>query len=201
MKQKKIYLVRHGKTELEDKQRRYIGQIDLPLSKDGVIQAQALGRYLSRLEIDGIFCSDLARSMDTARQISSELCLNPQARTDLREIYLGEWEGLKLSEVKRLYPKEFEARGSDIGYFRPPGGESFADCSIRILAAFHEIIQLPFDNMVIVGHAGINRLLICHILGMPLSNLFRIPQDYACLNIIMAGDSGYRLKLINSSIY
>ncbi|MBS3976691.1 MAG: histidine phosphatase family protein [Syntrophomonadaceae bacterium] len=199
MEQKLIYLVRHGKIELEDDHRRYIGQIDPPLCKEGKEQARSLGDRLNRVKIEGVFCSDLSRSVDTAREIAVRHGLISQERADLREISLGRWEGLKFAEVARCYPKEFKERGADIGYFRPPGGESFADCSGRVVAAFHEIVQSPFNSVAIVGHAGINRLIICHILGLPLANLFRISQDYACLNIIMAGDFGFRLKLLNQT--
>lgn len=199
MEPKMIYLIRHGKIEREDEQRCYIGQIDLPLSKEGRIQAKQLSARLSKLKIDAVFSSDLSRSLETATQIAAVHRLIPQVRPDLREIAMGDWEGLTFAEVARSYPKEFKQRGADIGYFRPPHGESFADCSHRVIAVFHEIINSSFHNIVILGHAGVNRLLICHVLGMPLANLFRISQDYACLNVIMIGDFGYRLKLLNSN--
>jgi probable phosphoglycerate mutase len=52
-------------------------------------------------------------------------------------------------------------------------------------------------NILIVGHAGINRLLLCHMLGMPIENLFRFSQDYACINIIVYERGQYCVKLLN----
>jgi alpha-ribazole phosphatase len=196
---KMIYLIRHGKIAREDEQKSYIGQSDLPLSEEGQQQAERLSNRLSKLKIEAVFSSDLSRSLNTARQIALVHGLVPQTRSELREIAMGDWEGLTFAEVARRYPKEFKQRGADIGYFRPPNGESFADCSNRAIAAFHEIINSSFTNIVIIGHAGVNRLLICHVLGLPLANLFRISQDYACLNVIMVGDFGYRLKLLNAN--
>ena len=200
MEQKTIYLVRHGKIKT-DSQRSYIGQIDLPLTEEGRMQAQALAGKFSKLNIDEIYCSDLSRSRDTAQEIAMAHGLVPLERADLREISLGKWGGLKFAEVARRYPREFKQRGTDIGYFRPPGGESFADCSKRVLTAFQDILEKPNNNILIVGHAGINRLIICHVLGLPLDNLFRIGQDYGCLNIILSGKFGYRLKLLNAPIF
>ncbi|NLT96489.1 MAG: alpha-ribazole phosphatase [Clostridia bacterium] len=200
MDQKTIYLVRHGKIKT-DTQRCYIGQIDLPLTGEGFQQAKALSNKLGRLKIEAVYSSDLSRSRDTAKEIALKHGLIPQERADLREISLGKWEGVTFAEVSTRYPEEFKRRGEDIGYFRPPGGESFADCSQRIVAAFQDILKTPFQNIVIVGHAGINRVLICHVLGLPLDNLFRISQDYGCLNVIIAGKFGYRLKLLNAPVF
>lgn len=198
MATKTIYLIRHGKIELPTNERIYIGQSDLPLSKDGYRQGEALAKEFSKVKLDGVFSSDLLRSVTTAEFIAKEKALSVEKRRDLREINLGKWEGLSFSEVAQRYPREFEERGRNIGHFRPPGGESFAECSDRVLVAFNEIIKSPYENIAIVAHAGINRLLLCYILGIPLKNLFRISQDYACTNIILTGDFGYRIKVLNS---
>ena len=198
--EKTIYLIRHGKIDLKDGERRYIGQIDIPLTEEGRGQAKALALKLRQLKIEAIFCSDLSRSRETAREIAMEHGLDLLERKDLREISLGKWEGLKFAEVAQRYPREFKQRGADIGYFRPPGGESFADCSQRVVAAFYDILNTEYKNILIVGHAGVNRLLLCHVLGIPLNNLFRIGQDYGCLNIISKGKFGFRVKLINGPV-
>lgn len=51
--------------------------------------------------------------------------------------------------------------------------------------------------ILIVGHAGVNRVLLCHVLGMPLDHLFRVGQDHAALNIITAREAVYRVTLMN----
>jgi len=197
MAQKVIYLIRHGKPEQEDEQRRFIGQVDLPLSAEGHRQAQILGEKLRSKKIDAVYCSDLIRSVETARPIAAHQNLESIPLPNLREINLGKWDGVTFSEIARVYPKEFRQRGNDIVYFRPPEGESFADCNTRALAAFQEICRSSHETIVIVGHAGVNRLLLCHILGMPLNNLFRIAQNYACMNIIAATETSYQVNTLN----
>ncbi len=200
MEPKTIYLIRHGKIGLKDGERRYIGQMDIPLTEEGREQAKALALKFRQLKIEAIYCSDLSRSKDTAWEIAKEQGLVPRERKDLREISLGKWEGLKFAEVAQRYPREFKQRGADIAYFRPPGGESFADCSQRAVAAFYDILDNEYKNILIVGHAGVNRLIISHVLGLPLNNLFRIGQDYGCLNIILKGKCGFRLTLLNEPV-
>lgn len=116
----------------------------------------------------------------------------------MREINLGRWEGHTMADIAQRYPDKFKARGADIGNFCPPGGESFANCSQRVVAAFQEIMGAATGNILIIGHAGVNRLLFCYMLGMPLANLFRINQDFGCLNVIRCRSEGYQLELINS---
>ncbi len=197
MGNRRVYLVRHGKIRLEDDQRRYIGQLDLPLSDEGVRQAENLRKILGKTGITALYCSDLARSRQTAEIIAGGGTVAVTVRRDLREISLGEWEGCTFVGIIRRFPDEFRARGADIGYYRIPGGESFADCSRRVVAAFHEILGKAAGDIAIVGHAGVNRLLLCHILGLPLGNLFRLGQDYGCVNIIQCSETGFQLQLAN----
>jgi len=198
MATRKVYLTRHGRIQLEDDQRRYIGQLDLPLSGEGVRQAEALAKRLSQTGITAVFASDLVRSRQTAEMIAAHGGIAVSLRSDLREISLGEWEGCTFADIIRRFPDEFRARGADIAYYRVPGGESFADCILRVVAAFHDLLGKSTGDIAIVGHAGVNRLLLCHVLGLPLGNLFRIGQDYGCINIIQCSDAGFQLQLANS---
>ncbi len=197
METRTVYLIRHGKIKIEDDLRCYIGQLDLPLNEEGINQATCLQKSFERAAISAAYCCDLSRSQQTAKIVVAHKAVNITARQDLREIGLGEWEGCTFADIAQRFPNEFKARGADIGYYRVPGGESFAVCSRRVVAAFHEIMTNSFGNILIVGHAGINRLLLCYMLGMPIANLFRISQDYGCLNIIHCSRSGYRVHLIN----
>jgi probable phosphoglycerate mutase len=101
---------------------------------------------------------------------------------DLREIDMGSWDGLAFEEVRRLYPGEFERRSADIVNYRPPGGESFARCAARVLTALDEIIASSYGSILIVGHKGVNMIIISRAKGIPLEDMFKIPQEYGCLN-------------------
>ena len=178
-----IYLLRHGALSKTWRE-RFVGQIDPPLGPEGIRQAEALARTLSRQRIDAIFCSDLVRSQQTASIIATAANMPFTARRDLREIALGDWEGLLRGEVAEHDPDQFAARGRNIEHHRIPGGESFADCRERVLAAWAAIIRPEWEHMVVVGHAGINRLLLCHFMGIPVVRVFSLRQDYGCVNVV-----------------
>jgi alpha-ribazole phosphatase len=196
---RRIYLVRHGDVGLSGDDRHYVGQTDLRLSAEGLCQARRLGQALSEVPLSAVYCSDLTRSVETARIIAEPHGLCPVVRRDLREIYLGEWEGLAFGDVRRRYPREFEDRGRDIVHYRPPGGESFLDCSERVMAALGEILVSGRGEALIVGHAGVNRIVLCHVLGISLEKLFSIGQDPGCLSVLRLDEAGYRLERLNAA--
>ena len=193
-----IYLLRHGRIQNSGEQRRYIGQLDVPLDPEGIRQAERLRERLAPVEFQKIFCSDLERSRETARILAGANAGEVVVCPELREIHLGEWEGMSFAEVVRRFPEKFEARGRDIAYYRIAGGESFADCAQRMLPAYQKIVAEKADPVAIVGHAGVNRLILCHLLGMPIANLFRIVQDFACLNVIQYNGVNPQVRLINA---
>lgn len=199
MEFKNIYLVRHGSIGIGGEGKTFIGQTDLPLNSKGEEQAERLSRILGKIRIDSVFCSDLIRSVATAEKISMCHGIAPVVRRELREISLGDWDGLTFEEVIRRYPEEFRDRGRDMVNFRPPDGESFCDCGERVLPAFEEIVRESEGNIVISGHAGVNRLILSHVMGLPMGNIFNISQDYGCLNIIFKGVSSYRVTLLNET--
>jgi probable phosphoglycerate mutase len=191
-----IYLMRHGDIHRDDV-RRYIGQADIELNANGRSQAITWRREMSRIPLKRIYCSDLSRSHETACIIAEGRNAPVQSLPKLREINLGAWDGLEMAEVQSLYPAEYEKRGADMVYYRPPAGECFADVAARVIPLFEEIVRNATGNHLIVGHAGANRVILSHILGMPLENIFRLPQEYGCLNIVDCSRERTRLVEIN----
>ena len=183
-----IYLLRHGALT-GDNRERFVGQINLPLAAEGVRQAEALAQVLRDRGISIIYCSELLRSRQTAEIIARKANFRVETCQDFREIAMGDWEGLSRHEIATRFPDLFDARGRDLANFQVPGGESFATCQQRALAAWETILGRATSNcgsehIAIVGHAGINRVLLCHLLGIPIENLFRIGQDYGCINVV-----------------
>ncbi len=192
----KVFLLRHGHVEAGE-EKRYIGQTDYPLSLRGRQQAEAWHRQLSGIHFSEILASDLSRASETARIIVPDRQKEIKLLAGLREINLGEWENLSFVQVKETYPQGFRERGGDLAGYRPLGGESFADLQRRALTVCQPVIENRKGHVLIVAHAGVNRVILCHLLGMPLSHLFRLVQDYGGLNII-GGDSGsWKVEVLN----
>jgi alpha-ribazole phosphatase len=191
-----IYLLRHGEIE-NSYAKRFIGQIDIPLSESGREQAGLWRERLSEIEFDAIYSSDLSRCLETAEIIAGPRKIH--ILNKFREISLGEWEGLHRHEVKERFPDEWKARGMDMGY-RPPKGESFNDLNNRVIPVFNEIAGSGSQNMLLITHAGVIRVILCHILGMPLNRLFTLVQDYAGINLIDNQKKPLQLVAMNRTI-
>jgi alpha-ribazole phosphatase len=196
-----IHLVRHGAIQSGEEPKRFIGQLDLPLNEEGLAQAEHLRSVLSGVALSAVYCSDLKRSIQTAAIIARDHGLSCIPKPELREIALGQWEGLTFDEVRQQYPREFEARGRDIVHFHPPGGESFLDCTCRVIPALHEILHETRGSILIVAHAGVNRIILSELLERSLEDLFSIGQDYGCLSVVRQKRSRFELSAIDSFKY
>lgn len=194
---KTIYLVRHGEIN-SGKPRKYIGRTDLPLTLYGRAQMRTLGFLLSRCSaFDQITCSPLCRCQESSEILNASLKINSNTEPDLAEINLGDWEGLTVQEVRTKFPGEFEARGEDLSGFVVRKGESFQNLLDRVWPAFNDIIDSTETASVVVAHAGVNRVLLCHILGLPLESMFRFQQNYGCYNILYASEDQIRIGSLN----
>jgi alpha-ribazole phosphatase len=193
-----LYLMRHGAIEAA-KEKRFIGQIDLPLSPDGRKQSERQGRQLRNIPFSGVWCSDLKRAYETAAIVCRDRDLTLQPVPQLREIHLGQWDGMAMSQIRKALPDLWQARGEDIGHFRPPGAESFADLQQRVVPFIRHIAAQSAGNMLIVTHAGVIRVLLCQVLQMPLSHLFRIHLDYGGLTLIQDINGMSQVKAVNFS--
>jgi probable phosphoglycerate mutase len=155
-----------------------------------------VSRFLVGRGVSRLLCSPLSRCVESADIVGAALGLAPEVVPDLREIDLGLWEGLTVEEVRQRFPGHYEARGRDLAGFRPAGGESFADLARRAWVALASVAEFT-SPQAIIAHGGINRVLLCRILGMPLENLFRLGQDYGCVNVLRTGRDGFCVEAIN----
>jgi alpha-ribazole phosphatase len=186
-----VYLVRHTEPALPDERWRFIGRSDLPLSPRGIQHALELSRQLRAVRFDRVYSSDLRRSLTTAQMIAdsadvssdrSAVRVQPDAR--LREIDAGLWEGLTRDEAAEQFPEEYQSRERDPLRYPFPGGESFEDLRGRVIPAYQDITAAAGTNILVVGHKGVNRVILCESLGLPFDRLFSLRQEYGCVNLI-----------------
>jgi len=192
-----LYLIRHGETR-DAHERRYKGRIDVPLSAGGEEQLRRTARRLARVSLDAVYSSTLSRARRSAEILSGPHGLEPQPVPEFVERDFGRWEGLTFDECRELHPGEFEAWARDPLSFRPVGGESTLEVRERVMPAFERILARHEGGaFAVVAHGGINRILLCEALGMPLSNLFRVEQDFAAVNVIEYWKDGPVVRLVN----
>jgi len=192
-----IYLLRHGAIRQESGGGRRPGQSDLSLSPAGRRQAEELSRDLGAVRFSAVYCSDLRQSFETAAIVAEPHCLHPRKMEELREVSFGLWEGLSSAEVSCRYPRLMSERESDVFRFRPPDGESYMDCVLRVISALYRILCENRGNVLVVGHETVNRIILCQAAGVSAERLFDFKQDYGCLNVIGVEDSVFTLKVLN----
>jgi broad specificity phosphatase PhoE len=211
-----LCLVRHGATDTGA--HRYHGSTDVSLSDEGVRQMKLartlIGHYLAEREraagggpeaaqaLTAVYCSDLQRSVRSAAIFAGPYGLHPVLVAALRERHFGMWEGMTFAGLEEKYPAEFEAWMANPVEYRPPGGESAMEVSRRATAAIGEIVgRHPGETIATVAHGGVNRVVLCRFMGVPLEHLFRIEQDHGAVNIIELIDGYPVVKLVNGRLY
>jgi len=196
----RLYLVRHGQVA-EGHTHRYHGHNDISLSPQGERQLQELAAQLRGAPLQGIYASDLTRSLNGAGIISRGRGLTPQVVPEFREVNFGAWEGLTFGEILEQYPSQLEARLRDLPSFRIPGGESLEDVEARALPRLRELLGRHRDAaFLIVAHAGINRVILSEAMDLSLNHLFRLEQNYGCLNIIDYFPDLAVVRLLNGGV-
>ena len=190
----RVFLIRHGEIVGNSSEHRYLGQLDPPLSESGREQMQRLASHPWLDSLSQVLTSPLQRCRQSAAILVWERsACGVEIVPELAEIALGGWEGLSIAEVRRRFPGEYEARGQDLAGYRPAGGESFADLLAR---AWPVLLRASGEkgDVAVISHAGVNRVLLSTILGMPLAHLFRLGQDYGTISVI--DGEGDRLRVL-----
>lgn len=223
-----LYLIRHGATAGDDV-KRYKGSIDVPLSEKGIeqinkslsfikehIRKTALNRqqnYLVHIHgnshnqngaLNAVYCSPLGRAVKSAEILAKHFGLKPIEIANLTERNFGVWEGMSYLEIKEKYPEEFNKWAENPLKYCPPKGESTIEVRDRVIKAVEGTIaehRSKGDNIAIVAHGGVNRIILCHFMGIPLENIFRIEQDHASVNIIEFWERYPVVKLVNGTFY
>jgi alpha-ribazole phosphatase len=195
----RLYLVRHGEL-VTSHEWRYVGHMDVVLNDKGRAQIARLARRISMEKIDTLLSSDLMRTVESAWIIGKAIGIEPGADPAFREVHLGRWEGLTREEIIERFPQEFDLRSLDIANYRIQGGESFADMRDRVIPKLTACLeQYQGKNMLLVAHGGVNRIILCHALGLDLKMAPRIDQAYGCLNIIDFFDGVPVVRLMNET--
>lgn len=198
MQKTRIHLLRHGQvTGFEE--RRYNGQADVALTELGVAQSQAYAERLSRHSLAAVYSSDLSRSSFGAQLIASGHGLPLSSDLRLRELHIGDWEGLAWNEIQHRWPQEWKARLEDLVNVSPPGGESLLQMAQRVRPVVDELVKKhQGEEIALVAHGGVNRVILLDAIGAPLTQMFHIEQSYGCCNIIdYFADSYTTVQLLN----
>jgi broad specificity phosphatase PhoE len=143
----------------------------------------------------------LRRAWETARAVSEGRGLPLFSDPRLRELHFGAWEGLTHDEVRRDYPGALEAWTADPMRAAPPGGESLAQLAARVGAFLADLEPGagPGRTVLVVGHGGSLRVLLCLALGLPPQSHWEFPLGPASLSELNLVAGGAVLTRLNDT--
>lgn len=194
----RFILVRHGETHW-NREGRYQGQIDTPLSDFGRQQGEWVAQALKNVPFQAAYSSPLSRSYDTAVMCSDSHGIEVMKDDRLLEINHGEWEGLHADEVKEKYPDLLHQWRTSVPEVTMPGGESIDEVRKRAMEVFEELAQKhDGQTVLVVAHDAVNKAVLCDILDIDLSHFWQIKQDNTCINVFEYSGQ-WRLVLLNNT--
>lgn len=183
-----VYLVRHGQPDTGfPGQKVCLGRKDVPLTHEGEKQAERLARWFRGKELSGMYTSPLARCRQTAEILaakSGHVSLPLQTVEDFAEVDTGLWDGLPFPKIREQFPKEFEERGTHLGSYVLPGGESFAEAGARFASAFWTLYENTEGDLMITAHAGVICAFLCGLTGMDADCLMEWNLPYASVTVL-----------------
>lgn len=186
-----IYLVRHGEVAGNTGEHRtFAGARDLPLTSRGQQQKEAVADALADKKIDAVYASTLQRAFQTGEAIAARHNLPITGMDALREVNYGDWEGLSERDIAQHHAELWKRRVADPWNVSPPNGESYSALWARLEPAWTQIIAgNAGKTVVVVGHNGSLRVLLCELLGAPPTNARRLQIGNCSLTKVQIGDA------------
>lgn len=177
-----IVLVRHGQTAW-NRERRFRGRKDLPLSDLGLDQARALADALGGENIAALYRSPLLRCEQTLAPLAGRLGIGSAAAEDLIDMDFGAIEGMEVEAAKREYPelmKKWVEAPEEVVF---PGGEGLAGVSSRAVRAIGDIASRhKGETVAVCAHRVINKLALLNLAGAGPEGFWVFFQAAACVN-------------------
>ena len=175
-----LYLIRHGQTEWNQKDRLQGGK-DSPLTALGRQQAKAAAISLKEAAPRSILTSPLGRAKTTAEIIAEALDIPVAEDERLGELRFGKAEGLTINDIDKRWPEFREKRERDKWHVRWPDGECYQDGDRRIAPFVTEALGRELDGargapLAVVGHETMNMILLGRLLALEPSMVMRIGQ-------------------------
>jgi probable phosphoglycerate mutase len=186
----RLLLVRHGETEW-NRVSRFQGGIDVPLNDNGRRQAQQAAEFLKDVPIDFAISSPMLRPKETAEIIlQSHPSVELELQETLKEINHGLWEGKLESEIKQEYAdllRQWQVAPETV---QMPQGENLQQVWDRAIASWNAIItsaalsSTELKTGLVVAHDAINKVILCHVLGLQAESFWCIKQGNGAVTVI-----------------
>ena len=185
-----LYFIRHGES-LGNKYNRFLGHTDLDLSEFGYLQAKKTARYVSTLNIDTVYSSDLLRAYNTCNEFLKLTNIKATKLEALREIFAGDWENMKFDYLCDRFKDNYDIWLKDIGNSIPDNGESVKNLFQRVFPAINSIAkQNDGKNVAIFTHATVIRVFFNYAYGNKIEGMKNLPWATNCSVSLVKYDNG-----------
>jgi broad specificity phosphatase PhoE len=197
----RFVFARHGESTW-NLERRIQGQLDPPLSASGQAQARCLADRLAGRRWAGFYSSDLRRALDTAHAIAGCVGMQPVPLRELREVRLGEWEGLQREELIARYPEAWEAWTRAPSWDIVPGSEGAAAFERRVAGVLADLgTRHPEGDVLIVTHGGVIQVALLQVVGKGSNGAFPFHIQNASLSALERRSSGTVIASVNDTCH
>jgi len=164
-----VHIIRHAEKVKGEFYNPNLKHQDEPISANGKLESEKLWSYFSGKSVAAIYISEYLRTAQTAEYVAGRLGLTPVIDKRLNEIDNGLFETLSADEVQNQYPVEWRAFRERKQDFRFPEGETGEEARARIADILEEKrIAHENGNVLFFCHEGLIRILMCHIMGLPV---------------------------------
>ena len=198
----KVILVRHGETDWNLSRRIQGGNSDTPLNQRGRHQAEGLALRLKQEKIQAIYSSPLQRARDTAQAIANYHELTVEIEPSLREIEVGELEGVSIAEVGKHLSELLVKHKQGEELPRIPGGESVVEVQQRVWSTIQRLVNKYHEGVVVVvAHYFTVLTAICAVLNLPLAEIDKLRLSSSGISIINFDGQTPRLMLFNDTCH
>lgn len=169
----RFYLVRHGQTYW-NKENRMQGQHETDLTPLGEEQAVALGKHLKEVVFDKVYSSPQRRALKTTELIIGDRNLTIEKDDALKEILMGDWQGLLIDDIKKQFPEEIDLFWNHPEKYQRETCETYGQVRERA-AAFMERIasENPGKNILVVTHGALLKTLYTYLKYQQISEIAR----------------------------
>ena len=205
----KLILIRHGETYWNDERRIQGGDSDIELNDTGLEQVRKLAAFLENEPITAIFSSPLQRATATAKVIASHHQLPVEIDQGLRELRVGELEGMSVSNLSTTFSQFLMQWWQDRGTMKLPNGESLVELQQRAWKVIESLLERHKTSpehskdatVVVVSHYFVTLVIILKALDLPLDFFTKFKLDLGGVSILEFRDYGVRLLTFNDTSY
>lgn len=195
----RLILIRHGESTW-NRERRIQGQLDPPLSEHGHEQARRVAGRLARRPVEALYTSDLLRASQTAAPIASALGVDALPMKELREIFLGDWEGLRTDELAQRFPEAWDAWTREPNWDVVPRGERASAFETRVASAVEHLFELhSHGDAIVVTHGGVIQIALHRVVGRPSHGLFPFRISNGSVSIVERRNGRMVIATVNDT--